>query len=222
MIAIRHADLTSTTRVNEATAAADRTAANTTLGLAANSTSLFFRSAYERGEVFQGSQSSTLFGVFTQTPVFDYKLKVNVYYIAPYTNSGDVGTSAAPLVPSLHRVVLGAGPAMTDELVAANIENMQIRYGRLTTDLNTRFYQATGANGVITDPTANNTAARDTNPTNWDAVNSVRIWLLVRSSKPELGYTNSNTYTLGDITAGPFDDGYRREVFTTVVQLRNI
>ena len=173
-----------------------------------NST-IYFRSAYERGEVFQGSQSSTLATTFTQTPNFNYALKANVYYISPYTTSA----TESPLVPALYRVVLGDGPAMTTELVASNIENMQVRYGRYTTDLNTQFYQASGVSTTAT--------ATTTTSTEWDAVNSVRIWLLVRSSKPEMGYQNTNTYTLGDVTV-TVNDGYRREVFSTVVQLRNI
>lgn len=82
-----------------------------------------------------------------------------------------------------------------------------------TTDLNTQFY---AANNVSTTATATTTTS-----TEWDAVNSVRIWILVRSSKPEMGYTNTNTYTLGDVTV-TVNDGYRRELFSTVVQLRNI
>lgn len=191
VVVIRHAALTTT-----ATASLD---ANT----------LYFRSAYERGEVFKGSNSSTLATTFTQSPSFDYALETKVYYINQFSSS----PTESPLVPALYRVVLGAGPAMTAELVASNIENMQVRYGRLTTDLNTQFYAAGSISSTATGTT--------TTPTEWDAVNSVRVWILVRSSKPEVGYKNTSTYTLGDQTV-TVNDGYRRELFTTVVQLRNI
>jgi|CXWL01.1.fsa_nt_gi type IV pilus assembly protein PilW len=172
-------------------------------------TTLYFRSAYERGEVFQGSQSTALATTFTQTPNYNYALRANIYYISPYTTSA----TESPLVPALYRVVLGDGPAMSTELVASNIENMQIRYGRYTTDQNTQFYDADGVSATAT--------ATTTTTTEWDAVNSARIWLLVRSTRPEAGYTNTSTYTLGDVTV-TVNDGYRREVFSTVVQLRNI
>ena len=176
---------------------------------------LYFRSAYERGEVFQGNQSATLATAFTQTPQPNYAFNVNVFYISPYTTSA----TESPLVPALYRVTLGdggalaTGAAMTNELVAGNIENMQVRYGRYTTDQNTQFYSASNVSTTAT--------ATTTTSTEWDAVNSVRIWILVRASKPEMGYQNTNTYTLGDITV-TVNDMYRREVFSTVVHLRNI
>ena len=176
---------------------------------------LYFRSAYERGEVFQGGQSATLSTAFTQTPQYNYALNVNVYYISPYTTSA----TESPLVPALYRVTLGdggalaTGAAMTNELVAGNIENMQVRYGRYTTDQNTQFYSA---GNVSTTATATTTTS-----TEWDAVNSVRIWILVRASQPDPGYQNTSTYTLGDITV-TVNDSFRREVFSTVVHLRNI
>lgn len=177
-----------------------------------NANTLYFRSAYERGEVFQGSKSAELATTFTQTPRFDYALETKVYYISPFTDS----STESPKVPALYRVVTGAGsssPKMSAELVASNIENMQVRYGRLTTDMNTQFYTASA---VSTTASGTTTVASE-----WDSVNSVRIWILVRSSKPEPGYINTSTYTLGDRTI-TVNDSYRREVFSTVVQLRNI
>jgi hypothetical protein len=54
----------------------------------------------------------------------------------------------------------------------------------------------------------------------WDMVSSVEISMLVRADVPEPGYQNSQTYTISgeDVTV---NDGYRRMVYTTVVQLRN-
>ena len=174
-----------------------------------SSTTIYLRSAYERGEVFQGSQSATLAATFTQTPVYNYPLEVKAYYVSKYTNSA----SESPNVPALYRSTLGAGPAMTAELVAANVEDMQIQYGRFTTDLNMRFYNA---DAVST--TANSTT---TATSEWDDVSVVRVWILVRATNVEPGYTNTNTYTMGDKSV-TVNDGYRRELFSTVVQLRNI
>ncbi len=185
-------------------------AATATANLNANT--LYFRSAYERGEVFQGSQKTALATTFTQAPSFDYALETKVYYISPFTDS----STETPRVPALYRVVTGAGsssPKMSAELVASNVEDMQVRYGRLTTDMNTQFYPANTVSATATGTT--------TTPSEWDSVNSVRIWILVRSAKPEPGYTNTSAYTLGDKTV-TVNDGYRRELFSTVVQLRNL
>ncbi len=186
-----------------------RAASETVATASLASTTIYLRSAYERGEIFQGSQSATLATTFTQTPNFNYPLQVMVYYISPYTNS----STESPRVPALYRVLLGAGPAMTAELVAGNIEDMQIQYGRTTTDLNTQFYNANTVSTTATSTT--------TTPTEWDDVSVVRIWLLVRATNVEPGYKNTSTYTLGDKTV-TVNDSYRREVFSTVVQLRNI
>jgi type IV pilus assembly protein PilW len=184
-------------------------ALSTTPVASLSATTIYFRSAYERGEVYLGSNSTTLASIFTQAPVFNYALETNVFYVSKYTNSA----SESPLVPALYKVSLGAGPAMTAELVASNVEDMQIQYGRHTTDLNARYYNA---GGVSATATATTTLASE-----WDDVSVARIWILVRSSAPETGYHNTSTYTLGDKSVTK-DDGYRREVFSTVVQLRNI
>lgn len=164
---------------------------------------LYFRSAYERGEVYKGT---TVPAGQSQTPFNDYVLETTVYYISPYT----VSASELPKIPALYRVSLGAGPAMTAQLMASNIEDMQLQYARVTTDLNTRFYNADAISGLSTDALAGE----------WDDVSAVQIWLLVRGTLPEPGYSNTNTYTLGDRTI-TVNDGYRREVLSAVVQLRN-
>ena len=84
-------------------------------------TSLYFRSEYLQGSVFVGpTRPANL-----QTPVADYLLHTDVYYISKWTNSA----SESPQVPALYRMTLGPGPAMTAQLVASDIENMQVQYG---------------------------------------------------------------------------------------------
>jgi type IV pilus assembly protein PilW len=52
---------------------------------------------------------------------------------------------------------------------------------------------------------------------------SVRIYILARSREPTQGYVDTKTYDLGSgTTLGPFNDGYKRHVYTTTVQLPNI
>ena len=178
-----------------------RVASAPTTTLVANT--LYLRSTYAVGEVFQGTAAPTITG----TPIADFALQEYVYYIGSDDNNA--------AVPALRRVSLQAN-AMVDEMVVSGIEHMQVQYGSATTDLNTQYYNA----GDAPDLTGSSTVATQNG---WDNVNSVRVWLLARNSKPETGYTDPNSYTMGDITYTPSaaDSGFRRQLFATVVQLRN-
>lgn len=177
------------------------TGANTYTGATYAANSVFFRSTYNAGEVFRGSTYPAISG----SPLVDYPVRVYVYYISPYTNSA----AEVPNVPALYRVALLDDGSITRELVATGIEKMQVQYGRATTDMNTRYYDANNITGTNI----------DTLPTEWDDVNSVRIWLLARNTATEPGYDNTNTYLMGD-QAYTVNDSYRRQLFTTMVQLR--
>ncbi|TSA49364.1 MAG: prepilin-type N-terminal cleavage/methylation domain-containing protein [Nitrosomonadales bacterium] len=172
-----------------------RAASTLVTTLAANT--MYFRSSYAVGEVFQGT---TLVSI-TGTPIGTFALQEYVYYIGKDDNDATV--------PALRRVSMQTN-AMVDEMVVSGIENMQIQYGRATTDLNTQYYNASGITGYSTD------AAQ----TQWDDVNSVRIWLLARNATAEGGYSNTNSYVMGDVTY-TVNDSFRRQLFTAVVQLRN-
>lgn len=161
---------------------------------ALSANTLYFRSEYVRGSVFLGpTRPASL-----QTPVEDHVVETDVYYISPWTNS----STENPKIPALYRMTLGAGPAMTAQLIASGIENMQIQYG-VTTSAGTRFYNAS-----------------DVPASEWTSVTAVRIWLLARSTTAEPGFTNTSTYVIGDQSI-TVNDAFQRQVFPLVVQLRN-
>lgn len=176
-----------------------RVASAPTTTLSANV--MYLRSTYAAGEVFQGTVAPTITG----TPIADFALQEYVYYIGSDDNNA--------AVPALRRISLQAN-AMVDEMVVSGIEHMQVQYGSATTDLNIQYYNA----GDAPDLTGSSTAATQNG---WDNVNSVRIWLLARNATIENGYSNADSYAMGDITYGPVNDSFRRQLFTTVVQLRN-
>jgi type IV pilus assembly protein PilW len=171
--------------------------ATSTASLVSNS--LYFRSSYSAGQVFQGINEPPAINI---APVADFALLEDVYYIG--TDDND------PTVPALRRVSL-QGNNMVDEMVVSGVEHMELQYGIAATDLTTKYYDANGVTGASTSDI----------PTSWENVNSVQIWLLVRNSKAEPAYTNTNTYTMGDVNYGPVNDNFRRQLFTTAVQLRN-
>ena len=54
-------------------------------------------------------------------------------------------------------------------------------------------------------------------------VTSARIYVLARSREASPNYTDTKTYTLGSAgDVGPFNDNFKRHVFTTTVRLTNI
>jgi type IV pilus assembly protein PilW len=182
----------------------------------------YFRTNYSSGEVFRGGQTTACPATSPVTPspfdkvpcingvhgrdLNDFPVQIYVYYISPFTTSA----TESPLVPALYRASLQSDGSFARELVASGIEHMQVQYGRATTDLNTRYYNAGDITGT----------SYATLPTEWDDVNTVRLWLLARNSTIEPGYANSNTYVMGD-QSYTVSDSYRRQLFSAVVQLRN-
>jgi type IV pilus assembly protein PilW len=162
---------------------------------------VYFRSSYERGQIFQGVTLPVLAG----SPLATFRLKVYVYYISPFT----VAATESPLMPALYRVSLDSTGAMVRELVASGIERMQVQYGIKD-----------GADTQYLDIPAGD-SSNPADPGRWTKVNSVRIWLLARNSTVEQGYVNNTAYAMGDAPAFTPSDGFRRQLFTTVVQLRN-
>jgi type IV pilus assembly protein PilW len=52
---------------------------------------------------------------------------------------------------------------------------------------------------------------------------AVKIFILIRSPDKSPGYTDTKTYQLGSAAAvGPFNDGYKRHLFTQTIRLTNI
>ena len=158
---------------------------------------VYYHSAYEGGQPFIGPTAPDFSGTNRQPPYLNFLVEESVYYISPYTTS----PSESPRVPALYRLTLGSGPAMVPELVASGVERMEIRYGVFEPDASARYVQASAV-------------------ADWDNVAAVEVSLLVRSDAQEPGYRNTTTYTLGDEDV-TVNDGFRRLVFTTVVQLRN-
>jgi type IV pilus assembly protein PilW len=175
---------------------ADLDAIPAAAALSANN--LYFRSEYLQGSVFLGPTRPA--GL--QSPVADYLLHTDVYYVSPWTSSA----AESPQVPALYRMTLGPGPLMTPQLVASDIENMQVQYG-VSTPAGMRFYDASALPASL-----------------WTSVVAVRLWLLARSTDAEPGYRNTSSYTMGDQTypdrSVTPSDGFQRQVFPLVVQVR--
>jgi type IV pilus assembly protein PilW len=143
-------------------------------------------------------------------------LIVNAYYISQ-------DSTDRPGLPSLQRIALTDGPAFVAEEIVPGIEDMQIQFG----------VDPTGMRGVAT---------RYVNPGDVAAgeqIVSVRIWLLIRSETPEVGFVDGRTYAYADrdedngktanlnaasaaTQAYEPADGFRRLLVSRTIQIRNI
>ena len=172
----------------------------------------FLRSSLFRGRLFKGSDSEDTDNALVAPAIRTAELVARAYYIGTSSN-----TSACPAdgnVPSLFRVELSSAGGITAEEVAYGVDNLQIRYGVDSSGdgIVNRYYD-----GDDIDST-------DATKPDWEDVMSARLWLLMRAECPETGYTNDNTYAMGNesyIPADTADRGYRRKLYTTTIQLRN-
>ena len=139
----------------------------------------------------------------TINPVRRYLSRI--YYIAPCSDC-----ARGDAIPTLKRLELDGG-AMQETALAQGIEDLQFEYGFDTNGDGAPDQFLTALDGVA------GSAAND-----WSNVMAVRIWLLSRSTDPTNGYTDTKTYSLGAHgTRGPYNDAFKRRVYTTLVKLNN-
>jgi type IV pilus assembly protein PilW len=106
---------------------------------------------------------------------------------------------------------LGAGAFSISPMVAG-IEQLQLEYG-LDTD-------GDGTPDTYTGAPANAAA--------WQQVTAVKIHVLARNVQTSGGFTDNRSYVLGlnsagnDNVFGPYNDGYKRHAYSTVVRLDNV
>ena len=185
---------------------------------------LYYRTAYAMSDMTQGNAVPTV----TKDPARDHLVQVHVYYVAPWSET----PNEVPLIPSLRRMVLDNNTGtLVDELVTSGIENMQIQYGVLESDVN--GIPTTYPSGL---PTGNvrfaNADAVDVAAVNattpwskWNGVTSVRVWLLSRNSTTDRGdgYVNNTIYPMGNqnVQVAPAVNMFRRQLYTSTIELRN-
>ncbi|MCK5383493.1 MAG: PilW family protein [Gammaproteobacteria bacterium] len=174
---------------------------------------LYLRSNLFRGRIFQGSQEGDSTNAISTPPSIserESELISRAYYIGDSgerCNNGDI-------IPSLFRQTLGSNGTPIPEEVAYGVDHFQVRYG---TDTNgdTSVDQYFDAGDANLDST-----------TEWGQVIAAQVWLLTRSKCPETGFNHAGgAYTLGDISYTPTDTanfGYRRQLYQSTVQLRNL
>jgi type IV pilus assembly protein PilW len=177
----------------------------------------FLRSSLFRGRLFKGEDSEDTDNNIVAPAIRTSELVAHAYYIGASSS-----TSACPAdgaVPSLFRVTLVNGVFTAEEL-AYGVDNLQVKYG-VDTSGDGAINQYSDADEIDIGPPPDPPLSSP--PPYWQDVVAARVWLLVRAECPETGYTNSNTYAMGEPYT-PVDTanrGYRRKLYTSTVKLRN-
>jgi type IV pilus assembly protein PilW len=171
----------------------------------------FLRSSLFRGRLFQGINSEDSDNNLVAPAIRTSELVARAYYIGTSNNASACPADGA--VPSLYRVSLVNGVFSAEE-VAYGVDNLQLKYGVDSSGdgVVNRYYDADAIDST------------DATMPDWESVIAARVWLLVRAECPETGFTNDNTYVMGDENYTPADTagrGYRRKLYTSTVKLRN-
>ena len=148
-------------------------------------------------------------------------LIVRTYYVA----------NGAGNLPTLRVVALrdGATPTFEDTELMPGIEDLQVQFG-----LDTGDYDGNGTidpdqdqNGDGLPDSPNGIATRYIDPSRASVaafaglqVVSVRVWLLVRAERPEIGFANIEKYEYAGKVYEP-KDNIRRTLVSRTIQLRN-
>lgn len=152
-----------------------------------------------QGEIFTGKTAPTFLDAATVGAAqqgFIHLLNTRVYYVKPYTETGDG-------YPSLHRLNLAAGPKLADVMLLPGVADFQIQYGVDTT--------GDGSVNTYLDPAPDLLAN----------TKSIQFWVMLRTKHDELLATETQTISMAGKPAVTFTGGPRRVVMSTVVKLRN-
>lgn len=183
-----------------------------------------------------GTTSFTLTNRDCTTPAEVRKFVSNLYYIR------DFAVTAGDGLPTLMRSQFGlTGSTLehkTAEPMIEGIEGFRVEFGvdnvsdsGVAVDFTSAIAWANANN--LTSPTNRGdgipdgdfvrcttatpcTAAQLTNTT------VIKLFVLVRSDTPTPGYTDTKTYVMGSSSLGPFNDQYKRHLFTQSIRLTNI
>lgn len=144
-------------------------------------------------------------------------LIANGYYISQDSGPGPAPFGSGIGVPSLRRKSLAAGMTVQDQEVSNGVEDMQVQFGITTSPVGaaTRGSISRWINpgDPIIDPLSGGF-----NPN--AKIIAVKVWLLLRGERPEVGFTNTTNFVYADQNV-TFNDGFRRLLVSETYQMRN-
>jgi len=162
---------------------------------------------------FDNGNDPTVFSLTAKSggsaPVHPYS--VQIYFVSPCARpaAGDICTGAADdggfPRPTLKRLELTAAGWVTTTLVEG-IDHLALEYG-IDSDKDGAPETYTAIPATITD---------------WANVVTVRMHILARNTRETGGHKDEKTYNLGPVVVGPFNDKYRRHVYSEMIRLMNV
>ena len=158
---------------------------------------LYLRSSLFEGRIFQGSASAS--NLIAETPESTRELVAHAYYLGPSDRQCIAGTP----IPALMVETVGDDGLPTNVQQIIGVDHLVFQYG----------IDANADGSVETYVDADEVAE-------WPDVAAVRFWVLLRSECPDPGFSDTNTYVMGDQNYTP-NDNYRRRLTSLTVALRN-
>jgi type IV pilus assembly protein PilW len=156
------------------------------------------------------------------TPADTRQFHVNTYFVAPCTignGANGVCDGTEDYMPTLKRLELstdGTDPDIVIMPLVEGVEKFLVEYG-IDNSPNT----ANAITGEIGDGVPDLYAAEPT-AAEWPNVITARVSILVRAPRPTDEHTDTKKYNIAGLTFGPFNDTYKRHVFTTEVRPVNL
>ena len=146
---------------------------------------------------------------------------VQTYFISPNNIAGD----GIPTLKVKELDPAGTGVFITTPLVEG-IEYLQVEYGIDGDNNADDVMDDINGDSIVDvkdkDGVADNYVTNCATAVCWSNVVSVKLNVIARNTETTVGYTNTNTYTLGQAGPfGPFNDSYKRHVYTQIVRLVN-
>jgi len=165
---------------------------------------VYVRSNFINGRVFVGTTEPVLDSFNSNALTQNHALYSHTYYISTFTDDPTDG------IPSLRRVALRDSTTMENQTLVSGVYDLQVQFGE--------------------DLTGDQLVDRYVDPhlvTDWSAVFSAKIWLVMRSDKQQPGVDTSPAFKdiiiadkLAD-TLGGVDD-FRYFMISSVINLRNL
>jgi type IV pilus assembly protein PilW len=160
----------------------------------------------------------------------------NLYYIRNYAVTAGDG------VPTLMRSQFGLSGGVLDhkaaEALVEGIEGFRVEFGVDSvgksgaapnfaaavswTDVNNKTTPTNRGDGIPEGAYVHCTTATPCTMDQLASSVAVKVYVLVRSENKTAGYTDVKTYNLGSTTLGPFNDGYRRHLYSQTIRLVNV
>ena len=185
-----------------------------------DSNRLYIRNSLFEGRLFKGiDQAVTASNAVSENPQSVHELAAHAYYVGPSGRNCRFKASdnSDIPIPALFREKLSSAGVPEKEEVSSGIEYIQFQYG----------IDNSGDGHVHSYYNAHQLSNDEGITPNWTQIQTVRLWVLVRADCPTAGYTNSKTYTMGDIdvptSSGGYkpNDSFKRQLYSTVVAVRN-